>query len=60
MPFSKRVEKMCSEKNAFLNYKKNRVKILEDKEAHQIKEEPFHKKYLRLKAEEKERKRDAI
>ena len=47
MPFNERIEILCGGDNAFINYKKNRVTILEDKKAYEEEKEPFHLKMLR-------------
>ena len=46
LPFNQRMEKRCSKSNAFYEYRRNRVELLEDHEA-KVEEEPFHIRYLR-------------
>ena len=55
-PFSQRVEMMCRQPKAFIDYKRNRPEILSDKKAYE-KYDPYH---LRMLREEEERRQEEL
>lgn len=55
MPFRDRITIQAGLDDAFIHYKKQRVEILADKKAYELHLEPYHKKMLRERKEEKEK-----
>ena len=54
-PFNERIIRFVEQNNCFIDYKTNWTTILKDKEAYELRTEPYHKKMLRLEEEAKKR-----